>query len=270
LLGKRVFCANKIITTTAILFFFVHANAYAGGNEMYQFFRHHMEAFISAGGAFSNLSNDETLRINSFVVNRYATNTNSQIEPLTGLGIGYVFNDIYEIDNRPFDLNLNLSAYYLNFDKVKGTEYPFVNAGSFDTLNYQFSADSTFIMIEPRLLYTINCWQPYLLLGIGVSSNRLDSYNEEPTNSAGGAAPVPIMFGGHTMNAFAYEAGFGVQRQIFADQTNKLYYFLSLDYRYINLGEGQLANFPAKTSGSHLTVSQLDTQSIMLSLRVHF
>lgn len=221
---------------------------------------------IMGGGTLSNSSNRSTVQINNVVTNYYKPSSNNTIGSLAGIGVGHTFENIF---NRPFNFSIGLSAYYADLDKVRGTEYPFANGGNFDTLDYQFNVKSSSVMLEPRFIYSHCAWQPYLLAGVGIAWNRLDNYQEQPSNPALSAAPAPF-YKSNTRSSFAYEAGIGVQHSLFHDQKHNVDYLASLDYRYMNFGAGRLVNFPGMTSNDYLGVPNINLQALMLSLKASF
>lgn len=228
-----------------------------------------IDVFISGGGGIAaQLHNKTSVIINDFVINNYVKDTNT-VGPLAGLGIEYTFNNIcINPLDQPLSIALGLATYYVNFGKVQGTEFPFVNGGNFfDTLDYQFDARSYALLLESRIFYNVNDYQPYLLGGIGTAWNTLHNYSETPTDPSSSAAPIPIVFGDNTQKSFAYEAGIGVQRQIYQDCEYQIRYFASVDYRYINFGNAQLGSFPAQTSNERLEISNLSTHDIVISLK---
>lgn len=226
-----------------------------------------LEIYGSGGPAFSKLGNDKSVAINSFVVNNYNTNEQTNWQGLWGVGLGHSFGNIF---NAPLNFSLGVAGYMINLGNVRGTEYPFVNDDVYDTLNYQFTAKSSAVLAEARVFYTSYFWQPFALVGIGGSWNRLSNYSEAPTDPSLSAAPVTTEFGNHTNNEFAYELGVGIQRQIHEDLAHKIRYVGSLDYRYVNFGKGQLASFPAQTTGDTLQIGSISTQGIMFSLKISF
>ena len=123
-------------------------------------------------------------------------------------------------------------------------------------------------MLESRFIYTQYMWQPFALVGVGSSWNRLYSYSETPTIPNDSAASSPYPFSNNTMSSFAYELGVGVQRQLFMKPSSALQYFLSLEYRYINNGKGELGPSAAQTTTDRLQVSHLSVQTIMATLKV--
>jgi hypothetical protein len=87
--------------------------------------------------------------------------------------------------------------------------------------------------------------------------------NEWPTNSASSAVPSKIKFKNNTNNAFAYELGLGLQHDIYNDRIHNVLFSASLDYRYVNFGEGKFGATPA---GDRMEVEHLSTQAIMLTI----
>ena len=223
-----------------------------------------VDVFLSVGAAFSNLSNDPSVQINNVVTNTYDTNTSTTTKPLYGVGVSHTFDEVF---NRPVNFALGLAGYYTGFNKIGGIEHPFSNVGSFDTLNYQFKADTYSLMVEPRLIYSKYRWQPFVLGGIGGAWNRLYGYSETPTDPASSAAPVPQGFSDNTSTSFAYEVGIGLQRQFFNSNRYNIKYLASLDYRYMNFGTGQLGSFPSQTSGERLQISPLELQAVVFTLK---
>ncbi|MDR3476422.1 MAG: hypothetical protein P4M14_00140 [Gammaproteobacteria bacterium] len=221
---------------------------------------------LSGGAAFANLSNNSSVQINDVVNNYYQSHSHHTVAPFYGLGLGHTFENI---DHRPLNLSLGVSAYYTDLGSVRGTELPFVNGGNFDTLNYHFNVQSTSLLLEPRLIYTYYAWQPYLLAGVGSAWNRLANYSEAPSDPASSASPAPF-YKSHVRSAFAYEVGIGIQHAIFHDEKNKIDYLLSLDYRYMNFGKGRLTNFSGMTSNGHLGVSNINMQALVFSLKTSF
>jgi hypothetical protein len=226
-----------------------------------------LDIYVSGGPFSSRLGNSSALQVNSFVVNDYNTNEQSNWSTLWGGGIGHTFENIF---NKPISISLGLAGYGMNFGNVKGIEYPFINNDIYDTLNYQFYAQSSAAMVETRVLYSNYSWQPYAIVGVGAAWNRLSDYNEVPTDPALSAAPVSPTFGNHTTSAFAYEAGIGVQRVLYEDVNNNVRYTGSLDYRYVNFGKAQLGTMPSETTNQVIQVNNLSTQGAMFTLKVSF
>jgi hypothetical protein len=223
-----------------------------------------IDIFLMGGTAVSKTANNNYVGINPYVVNSYQTNTRTLIQPLLGVGIAHTFINFI----RPINISVGLSGYYADLGKIQGTEYPFINDGIFDSLDYKFRAQSWSVLAESRLAYTQYDWQPYALAGVGAAWNHLYSYDETPTIPSESAQASPYPFANHTSAAFAYEFGVGIQKQLYSDLTQHIQCFLALDYRYMNSGQGNLGSSTAQTTHDRIHVSNLQMQALLLSLKI--
>ena len=221
--------------------------------------------FIEGGPTFMALRNTTAVPLSSNITNDYRTNAQTHWTGLWGFGIERTFQNLLE--EKPFELSLGLAGYMISQGQVKGTEYPLANDGIYDTLNYQFNTKSNALMVESRWFYTGKTWRPFALIGIGESWNHFSHYIEEPTDPALTAAPVPIPFSNATQGSFAYEFGLGVQHAIFHDEPHHVHYTASIDYRYVNFGNGHLGPIPTQTTVSRLHINGLYTQGILITLK---
>ena len=224
---------------------------------------------LSGGATFSRLVNPTIVQITPLVTNNYVTQFSTQTGPFIGLGVAHVCNNLTYDDGMPLDFSysLGVSGYYVHLGDVKGIQYPFVNGGSFDTLDYTFKVQSSVAMFESRFFYHWDEWRPYVFAGLGSAWNQFHDYRESPTIPELGAAPVPNAFGNHTKVSFSYELGLGIQHALYA--TEDLIFSFSVDYRYLNLGKGELGIFPGQAAGvSRLGVSNLNTQGVLLGLHL--
>jgi len=226
-----------------------------------------IDVYLSGGATFSWITNEKTVKISSFVTNEYDADNDLKVGPLGGIGIGHTW-----VFNPQVAGFFSLAGYYVNFDKIEGTEHPFVNAGNdFDTLSYQFRAESFAMLAEGRIFYTPHALQPFILVGLGVSWNELYKYSEEPSSDESTGEPVPNAFGDHTETAFAYEVGVGVQYNSacgFSCTDPTSAWKVALDYRYMNLGKGQLGGFSGTSGGNSIEVSDLSTQAVVLTAQI--
>jgi opacity protein-like surface antigen len=225
-----------------------------------------LDIYLMGGPSFSKISNNRYVQINQYEINQYNTSSTSHTQPLFGLGIAHSFDNF----TIPFRLSLGVSAYYTSFGTTNGTEYPFANDGIFDSLNYQFDSKSITAMLETHLTYASYSWQPYGILGVGVAWNHLSGYSETPTVPTESAASSLYPFNNHTKTSFAYELGLGVEKEIYKDNDHHIQYFLSLEYRYMNLGKGELGTQSLPHSNDGLQVSNLQKQLILFALKASF
>lgn len=227
---------------------------------------HQLTAFIAGGPNFSTLKNEKLVQINNFVTNSYQSTVKTDWEGFIGGGLEHSFEKKWWHSN----ISLGIAGYGFNLGQVQGIEYPFINAGIFDTLNYSFKVKSFALLVESRLAYQQYAWQPFIIVGIGPAWNKAQNYQEAPTNPSLSAAPVSPVFRNNTKQAFAYELGLGIQHQLWEDKINHCRYLASLGYRYFNLGESKLGTFPAQTSPARLQINNLYTQGIVFSLSASF
>jgi hypothetical protein len=176
--------------------------------------------------------------------------------------VGHSFNFM----DKAVSLNVGLSGIYTNYGSVEGAELPFINDGTFDALNYQFHTQSLAAMVETKLFFNNFKWQPYLTAGVGCAWNRFYDYSQ--TADSNPLTAGQTNFANNTTASFAYEAGIGVQRQIFLEASRDVQYFVTVDYRYLNFGNGQLGPAPTQTTDSRLQVSNMYTQALVFSLKV--
>ena len=230
---------------------------------------HHLEMFFVSGAANSAPTNNIQVWIDPTIPeqNSYYTNSAGRWYALFGLGAGAVL----PFAHHCFTVSLDPAVYFVNFGKIKGIQYPVSNAGTFPTLDYQFSANNITAMLESHLAFTEYAWQPVLIVGVGNAWNHLYNYSEAPTPPDGGS-PAAQVFRDRTSTSLAYEAGLSVQRQIYADDRRGIAYNIAIGYRYFYFGENvplEQSLIQANTTDT-LQINRLDAQSILFSLIVTF
>jgi len=240
--------SKKYLATLIIPALFLANSAVADGFSLYANLGYAMPKF-------SNGSADTWM--NAFMENRYSINSDSQNEPLFGIGAAYnwAFNSVA--------FNLGASAYYLR-TSVSGINSPFINIPTLSapTLDYNVIGHSYAIMLEPKFILTEYTWQPYILGGAGLSYNRFSGYTENSSIPGSGASPTKFPFTNKSTSQLAYELGIGIQHYFrIANHTP----ILALDYRYINWGDAKLGN-TASTPSNNLSFGELYTTAITLSL----
>ncbi|STX28824.1 Uncharacterised protein [Legionella beliardensis] len=220
--------------------------------------------FVAGGATAARLKNETALAINNLVTNNYHTSRESHWQGFWGGGFNQTFSGF--LNN--VSLSLGLAGYSLSLGKVQGIEYPFVNEGLFDTLNYRFQVENKLLLVESYLAYSAwNNWQPFLLAGIGKAWNHLYNYQEYPTHPASSAATSQL-FNDNKHQDFSYELGLGLQYHLLADKSRKMNYSASLGYRYFNLGEGKLGL--SNQAATTLKVRNLYAQSIIFAIHISF
>lgn len=231
-------------------------------------FADHFEIPVIGGVTFSEPENERDVTVNSspLVINDYVTDQDMRAGYLTGLGLVY---SLEHVTPAPFTYNFGLMVYYLNLGEVQGTEYPFINQGSFDTLDYRFKSQSLAFMLQPKIIMTSFDYQPYVFLGLGVAKNYLYDYKEGPTDPSSSAAATDP-FENKMLTSFAYEVGIGIQHEIPYHHNDLFRYVFSVDYRYINLGQAALGFRDNQTTRESIEVNNLNTQSLVFAVTVQF
>lgn len=222
--------------------------------------------FVSGGPNFSTLKNKPLVEINEVVTNAYQTNTKTTGQGFWAVGANHTFEKSWF---SFYQLSLGIAGYFFELGQVKGTEFPFINGGFFDTLSYNFHAKSSSLMVEGKAIYSKYVLKPYALVGIGPSWNRFYAYHEKPTELSLSAAPA-VHFNNHTKQTFSYELGAGLDYLLWHDKQRHVQYYASAGYQYFNLDKGALGYSLVQTSKDRLTVKNLYTQGIVFTLAVSF
>lgn len=222
---------------------------------------------LSLMGGFitSSLENEPLVEINNFVTNAYITNKNNHWGEFWGGSLAHSFEEIIPHVN----FSLGVAGYAIQPGEVKGTVFPFINEGFFDSLNYKFQVKNNSLMIESGLSYGLGNWRPFIIAGIGKSWNRLENYNEVPSDPASSATALPS-FRNNSHHAHAYELGLGCSYLFYEDNRHNIRYMTSAGYRFWNLGKGELESFAEQTSISRLHSNNIKTQGLAVSLDVSF
>ena len=225
-----------------------------------------LNVFISSGPNYSKLKNDPLVQINDPLTNAYQPWKNTNQQFFLAVGANHTVEKTWF---SFYQLSLGAAGYFFHLGDANGVEYPFINEGIFDTLNYSFRAKSTTVLAEARLTYSSYKLKPFALLGFGISKNRFYDYSETPTIPELSAAPA-LTFSNNTTYHFAYELGVGVQYLFWNDQIHHIQYLVSAGYQYFNLGKGALGGLPLQTAAESLKVPHLYTQGAVFSLALSF
>lgn len=222
--------------------------------------------FVAGGPNFSNLKNNSLVAINATLSNAYLARDQAQWQGFGGFGANYRFNT----PNLPaYQLSLGLAGYFFQLAQVQGIEYPFINAGLFDSLNYGFHAKSASLMVEAKAVYTPHALQPYAVLGIGPAWNKLSAYHEQASNFSSSAAPAQP-FSNHSQTVFSYELGAGLQYLLKEDPKHHVRYYGSAGYQYFNLDKATLGPSAAQTTADRIKIKNLYTQGVIFTLAASF
>ena len=225
----------------------------------------HFEVPAMGGVTFSDPTNIRSVTISpepDLIINDYYTDHGTELGFLAGLGLVYSFD---HVSPAPFVYNFGLMSYFVNVGEIDGIEYPAINTGDNGTMDYQFSAQSVVVMFQARMIYTAKPIQPYVFLGLGFAKNRLYDYAEKPFNPA-----YPETFESKTVTSGAYEFGAGIQHKIPVDPKSHFRYLVSLDYRYLSMGQAELGTMDGQKTREALQVDNLSTEALVLAITTQF
>ena len=123
-------------------------------------------------------------------------------------------------------------------------------------------------MVEPKLISTTYAWQPFVVGGLGVSSNRMSAYSETPSNP-NSSAVASNAFANKTTTNLAWEVGVGVQRRIYTTLSGRTV-LLSGEYRYMDWGPMRLGTTAAQTTQFGPSFGHLKSNLFDLRLSLQF
>ena len=212
---------------------------------------------LSVGTGVASIGKTTDLPLTNAVINRYVANRKNKLLILFGAGLGYQFHS-----TRPFTIALGAAFYHIEWGRYGGVVHPAFNLNPvFDALNYSYRVSSSLLWAEQYWIFGRKHWKPYLFLGLGITWNNTFDYMEVPVNPNSSAAPLAIPFRTRTQTYFSYGIGIGVKYLFSKYKTG-----ISIGYRYINLGKGQLGTTPLQTTSVRLTTGRLYAHLIVFSL----
>jgi opacity protein-like surface antigen len=188
----------------------------------------------SLGAGFSSIENGSqryTYAGGNFT-DTYRVNGKEAVTLLAGVRGGFEFDGRGRIPAIAVGLGL--------YDTPTGYEYSGLVSeaplGDPEYLLYRYTYNITVIrlMLEAQFIWHAAQWQPFILLGIGPSWNRLNGYEDSPVTQLGFAALPP--FATSTTTALACEIGAGVAYQ-FTSQDR-----VAIEYRYVNTGSSSFGS----------------------------
>lgn len=154
---------------------------------------------------------------------------------MAGVGLGYEFlpNCCDSILSLGLGLGLYATSPHANLSgQVNETA---VGNPTLAFFNYRFNVNSTRVMAEAQLTWSLNSFTPFINAGVGPAFNHIGDYRESGiTNNY---PPLPP-FQSHTQTTVAYQVGAGLGYAFnFSASDNFLQERIALGYRYVNLGQ---------------------------------
>lgn len=130
---------------------------------------------------------------------------------------------------------------------------------AFTNYNYSVNVSSDIINLEGRInIYQYGCFSPYVSLGLGLASNEVTGYNEQPL--AGIIPRNSPAYGNYSANNLMFNAGIGLDYE-FTHQ-----FRASLGYEYANLGNVKTSAGISTWAGESLSFGTLTNQAVILGV----
>ena len=152
-------------------------------------------------------------------------------------------------------LDYNQAAHFV----VEGTFLQGADAISADTYAYQYDVLTRQLLLEGKLLYTLSDYfHPYLLAGLGVSSNKAAHYETDVSPFL----TFTRMYADNRTTSFGYALGAGVDVDVFPQIR------IGVGYRFAGLGKVSLGDAIIDTTfvGGTLSQSNLSSNQFLAQL----
>jgi opacity protein-like surface antigen len=208
---------------------------------------------LSAGPAWYNAGQTQTLYLQSNFLNTYSATRTTQ-----ALFNGEVFlgAQTYLHQKGIGELGITLNA--TNSAQLQGQVWE-TGDSNFDNYSYQYRIKHQHIGIKAKWLFSewSHFFYPYLSTSVGIARNT--SYHFHQTPLIYEALPIPG-FQNQTITACAYTFGGGLARQLHPN------WRVSLGYQFMAWGKSELGRTPTQTVNTGLTLSNLYTQQLELTI----
>ena len=223
----------------------------------------HPYVFMYGGVAlFNTPANTQTITLTPGVDNRYSNPDFRHSQLQLGIGAGLLMRA-----SDQFLIQVGASLFHIfNTTVNQGLVEPLINImPGFDTLDYRYDINYIPVFAELTIMSEHDWFglhfRPYAVVGAGVSINEFKGYTEVATdpNSSATASPNSL-FQNESLTQSAYELGAGFWFSI--NQHTKV----TVDYRYMHLGDTRPATAAAQTTQTRLAVGNVDVHTFGLIL----
>ena len=128
----------------------------------------------------------------------------------------------------------------------------------FNNFTYHYQVRHNHIAVKGKLLADIGQLViPYISGSLGVGFNQAGQYTNTPTIPEAGVQPN---FASHTITAFTYTVGIGVQHALTEHSQ------IGLGYEFADWGQSRLSTAPGQTLGSGLSLNHFYTNGLLFSI----
>lgn len=209
---------------------------------------------IAGGYDFISSARPQTLELLPPFVNYYTVDNADG-----SFGMGGLFGGIEYWKNPQWGIQLGAAVYSSSNTSINGTIWQF-GLPEFANLNYSYQLETTRLLVESKLLTTLDMnkkLHPYLSGGLGLALNKLSNYQETPLIPE----VLPMLpFADRQQTSFTWGLGFGLDMDI------NSYLRLGLGYQYFNLGKFSLGSSPEAATQQSLSINSLNGNELRAQL----
>jgi opacity protein-like surface antigen len=204
-----------------------------------------------------NSNKQQTFFLQPDVENTYTADNNTTWFPGGELFFGYQLPMLTSIAQQPVITELGLSLVAAGNAKLSGDVWADANP-AFNNYTYNYKISHTHIALKGRLISNAHMFvDPYISANIGVGFNRAYEFGIQ-SDIYGEIAPPA--FKSNTTTTFVGGVGIGVQKSL----TTNLQ--VALGYEFADWGKTQLARANGQTLNQGLTLNNLYSNQLQLSL----
>lgn len=206
---------------------------------------------LSAGNSWESAGQAQTLNLSPEITKTYTAN-----KPTHSLAIGDLFLGIQKPLPKNFQIQLGLDFGITDYAKLSGDIWDDADP-QFNNYTYQYKIQHQHIALKGKLLADWNMLiMPWISAAIGVGYN--EAYNFDNTPSISEAITMPA-FASHTVTAFTYTLGIGIERKLSKN------WQAGVGYEFSDWGKSHLGAAPGSNS-TGLFISHLYTNTLLLNV----
>ena len=210
-------------------------------------------ATLSAGPAWYNQSNTQSIALQPDFINTYVEHTPTQI-----LASGEFFLGLQQTVNALWLTQFGVAVSTDSSARIQGDVWELADP-TFDNFTYQYKIIHTHVAAKGKLLsrWFSKTVLPYVAGSIGVGFNQAYQFTVTPTIYA---AVAPPPFAQNTQTSFTYTVGAGIQKVI------TTHWQTSIGYEFGDWGKSQLSPAVGQTINTGLSLNHLYTNQLQFGI----
>ena len=207
---------------------------------------------LSAGPGWESAGQNQTFYLTPDIIKTYDANHSTYT-----FANGELFLGVKDALPRQMEGQFGLALVATGAAKLSGDIWDDADP-LFNNYNYQYKLNRTALALKAKLL---GQWSlpviPWISAAAGVGFNHAYGYTSTPTIPEAVGLPN---FASHTVTAFTYAIGVGVQKSL------DPHWQVGVGYEFSDWGKSQLSEATGQTSGSGLSLNHLYTSSVLVNL----